>query len=231
LPTLTDAATIETFYCDNLGRHEGVTLFVDSDCFSDFVSRERLILSHTLVTVSGKQRLIVCNHIKTSFAAGPMTLHQHGSDRSTPNRSNLMPMLIEHIDAIARKKQRDVLFVTFHPPKSADIDEWDGPFHDWEQDSMRETVCQWLTDHQINWQLCGEIASENMMRSYGGQIYLDVPYDDNDPLYVLVRDYLEHPDGRMRFETVSFWYLPLEKAMENAHHDEPGFWEKWAESF
>ena len=35
-----------------------------------------------------------------------------------------MPMLIEHIDAIARKKQRDVLYVTFHPPKSDDEDFW-----------------------------------------------------------------------------------------------------------
>ena len=32
-----------------------------------------------------------------------------------------MPMLIEHIDAIARKKQRDVLYLTFHSKKSADI--------------------------------------------------------------------------------------------------------------
>jgi hypothetical protein len=69
------------------------------------------------------------------------------------------------------------------------------------------------------------------MCGYHGQIYLDVPFDDNDPLYVLVRDYLENPNGTRRFETVGFWYLPLEKAMENAHHDEPGFWEKWAEDF
>ena len=33
-----------------------------------------------------------------------------------------MPMLIEHIDAIVRKKQRDVLYVTFHPKKPDDDD-------------------------------------------------------------------------------------------------------------
>ena len=60
---------------------------------------------------------------------------------------------------------------------------------------------------------------------------MDVPFDDNDPVYVLVRDYLENPDGSMRFETVVLCYLPLAIAMENAHHDEPGFWEKWAEDF
>jgi hypothetical protein len=140
-----------------------------------------------------------------------------------------MPMLIEHIDAIARKKQRDVLYVIFHPKRQV-VGDWSASY-DWRKDSIRETVCNWLTEHQITWQPCGEIASENAMYSYQGQIYLDVPYDDNDPEYVLLRDYFENPDGSMRFETVIFCYLPLATAMENAHHDEPGFWEKWAENF
>jgi hypothetical protein len=140
-------------------------------------------------------------------------------------------MLIEHIDAIARKKQRDVLYVTFNPIQMSDMDGWDSDSYDWEQDPQRETVCQWLTEHGIHWQHCSYFADESCMCSYEGQIYLDVPYDDNDPLYALVRDYLENPEGSMRFETVSFWVLPLAKAMENAHHDEPGFWEKWAEDF
>ncbi len=142
-----------------------------------------------------------------------------------------MPMLIEHIDAIARKKQRAVLYVTFEPHQSDARASWKRFSYNWEKDPMRETVCQWLTEHHIPWQPCGAVADENMMCSYRGQIYLDVPYDDNDPLYVLVRDYLENPDGSRRFESVYFWYLPLDKAMENAHHDEPGFWEKWAENF
>ena len=141
-----------------------------------------------------------------------------------------MPVLIEHIDAIARKKQRDVLYVTFHPKQSGDYDSWESS-HDWENDPMREVVCNWLTAHHIAWQMCGYAADESCMCSYEGQIYLDVPYDDNDSLYVLVRDYLENPDGSMRFDTVSFWYLPLATAMKNAHHDEPGFWAKWAETF
>ncbi len=33
-----------------------------------------------------------------------------------------MPMLIEHIDAIARKKQRTVLYVTFEPYQSGGKD-------------------------------------------------------------------------------------------------------------
>ena len=30
---------------------------------------------------------------------------------------------------------------------------------------------------------------------------------------------------------VTFFYCPLDKAMENAAHDEPGFWQRWAENF
>jgi hypothetical protein len=44
-------------------------------------------------------------------------------------------------------------------------------------------------------------------------------------------DYLEYPDGTMRFKNVCFYALSLEIAMQNAHHDAPGFWEKWAENF
>ncbi len=115
-----------------------------------------------------------------------------------------MPMLIEHIDAIARKKQRDVLYVTFHPQKTSNTDPWDRSSYEWEQDPIRETVCKWLTEHHIDCQPCGNIANVHSMCSYRGQIYLDVPFDENDPLYALVRDYLENPDGSMRFETVIF---------------------------
>ena len=142
-----------------------------------------------------------------------------------------MPMLIKHIDAIAREKQRDVLFLAFRSQQSAKENSWNLWDYDEAQVPIRNEVCLWLTRHEIPWQPCGDIANENTMTGYLGLIYLDVPYDDNDQLYQIVRDYLEYSDGRPRFETVGFWYLPLEKAMENAHHDEPGFWEKWAETF
>lgn len=94
-----------------------------------------------------------------------------------------MPMLIEHIDAIARKKQRDVLYITFEAPKLAhapsgdaensddeDVDwGWDSSF-DWKNDPMRQQVCQWLTEQQIAWSPCGYMANENCMISYQGQI-------------------------------------------------------------
>ena len=35
----------------------------------------------------------------------------------------------------------------------------------------------------------------------------------------------------MRFDDVKFYIVTLEHAMQNAHHDEPGFWERWADNF
>ena len=136
-------------------------------------------------------------------------------------------MLIEHIDAIARKKQRDVLAIHFHPASVYEV----GGSYNYEKDPNRKRVISWLNKHKIAWQACGDVADEACMCSYLGQIYIDIPFDESNPQYQLVRDYLENSDGTMRNEQVTFCYLPLEHAMRNAHHDEPGFWKKWAENF
>ena len=140
-----------------------------------------------------------------------------------------MPMLIEHIDAIARKKGRDVLFLDFNGEKGSD------PFelfsNDWKSIPIRQQVIDWLKQNKIGWSYCGHYANENMMMPYQGKIYIDVPFDLNDPVYQKLADYLETPEGEMKLAGVTFCYLPLAKAMENSHHDEPGFWERWAENF
>jgi hypothetical protein len=61
--------------------------------------------------------------------------------------------------------------------------------------------------------------------------YIDVPFDEENKDYKKVQKYLENENGTAKDPNLSFFYLPLEIAMENAHHDEPGFWEKWAENF
>lgn len=137
-----------------------------------------------------------------------------------------MPQLLEHIDAIARRKQRAVLYLSFF---DADGDWrrsgswWDNP--------TRTQVIDWLDANGVGWCECGEFASESTMRSYGGTLYLDVPFDLADPAYQALAAFLEHPDGTLRLPGMKFWAVSLEAAMRNAHHDEPGFWEAWAERF
>jgi hypothetical protein len=128
-----------------------------------------------------------------------------------------MPQLIEHIDAIARAKGRDVLFVIFHQDLRDRIA--------WELLPVRQQIVEWLTANAIAWKPCGQVASTSFVGPYLGQIYVDVPFDTGDPTYRRLRDYLEKPDGSMALDGAAFCYLPLSEAMKNAHHDEPGFWE------
>lgn len=145
---------------------------------------------------------------------------------------NIMPQVIEHIDAIARHKQRDVLFLKFSDPENPDGEikklnsDWD-----WETSVSRQLVIEWLNNNQISWQACGDVANINSMRSYAGQIFIDVPFEETNPVYRQVLDYLENPDGSTRRPGVWFFALTHHAAMKNAHHDEPGFWDRWAENF
>ncbi|MFH0999040.1 MAG: hypothetical protein V1844_26645 [Pseudomonadota bacterium] len=134
-----------------------------------------------------------------------------------------MPYLIEHIDKIAREKNRDVLFILF--------DRKIFPHFNCEDFPVRTKLLQWFNKNKIMVIPCADVASEHCLASYRGQVYIDVPFDENHPDYVKIRDYLENPDGSSRFSGVLFCYLPLEHAMKNKYHDEPGFWEKWAENF
>lgn len=140
-----------------------------------------------------------------------------------------MPMLIEHIDAICRKKGRDVLYLIFS--REGEEDEFFARGLNWENLPARKQIIDWLDENGIQWQPCGHFANENLMMSYRGQIYIDVPFALKDPVYQKLQNYLETPDGVIKFPGVKFLYLPLELAMKNAHHDEPGFWEHWAEDF
>jgi hypothetical protein len=141
-----------------------------------------------------------------------------------------MPELIEHIDAIARQKQRAVLYLEFHRASTADTAT---PWHDYSYtvDEQRSAVVAWLDARGYQWGACGAFAELSMMLPYLGQIFLEVPYDESSPEYRALRDFLEHPDGSMRYPSVRFCVMPLDYAMRNAAHDAPGFWERWAEEF
>ncbi|MFZ2123890.1 MAG: hypothetical protein WA012_08815 [Rhodoferax sp.] len=145
-----------------------------------------------------------------------------------------MPMLIEHIDAIARQKQRGVLYVAFHPPASGTPDDEEivdqGDF-DWKTLPIRQHIIDWLDAQGTGWKPCGHFANTCLMMSYRGQIYIDLPFDEALPAFQALQALLELPDGSMRFPEATFICCPLDMAMENVAHDEPGFWERRAENF
>ena len=134
-----------------------------------------------------------------------------------------MPRIIQNIDAIARNKGRDVLFVEFN--------EKSYPNYDYKNWTARTQLINWLDNNHINYMECASVANENLIESYRGQIYLDVPYDEKDKKYIQLKNYLENSDGSPRILGVIFYLLPLEIAMKNKHHDEPDFLDEIPENF
>lgn len=146
-----------------------------------------------------------------------------------------MPQLIQHIDYIARQKQRAVLYLTFvNEPFKSFFEDSDPEDDLWrEEDSIRSKILKWFDDNGIGWKECADIARTSGWSSYAGQVYIDVPYEVADPDYQKLVGYLEDGNDNIKEEhgNTKFWVLPLDLAMKNAHHDEPGFWENWAENF
>lgn len=141
-----------------------------------------------------------------------------------------MSSMIKFIDAIARKKLRDVLYIEFSGEElgSAEKDELGlplAPSIDWQNDPTRQLVIRWLDEHEIVWECCGPVANPNVMESYQGQIYIDLPYDEFVEKYRHLRELLAFPEGSMRLKNARFCHLPLGVAMRNSVHDAPpGFW-------
>lgn len=139
-----------------------------------------------------------------------------------------MTMLIEHIDRIARMKQRDVVYLTF-------ASDWMDFDNTWETDENhpRNIITKFFDENDIKWTPCGNPASETGFSAYQGQIYIDIPYDVTNPKYIKVQQFLEDENENIKpeFGKTHFYYVPLSLALTNAHHDEPGYWEKWAETF
>lgn len=75
------------------------------------------------------------------------------------------------------------------------------------------------------------LTKKNGWERYRGQIYIDLPFDEDNAKYILLDNYLMTSENSFKIKGVEFYYLSLELAMKNSHYDEEGFWDKWAETF
>ena len=152
-----------------------------------------------------------------------------------------MPLLLERIDAIARQKQRGVLYVEFHPlardPDAGedlsehDIMAWKTiPDSAWQSLPIRQQLMSWLDYQGIGCQRCGHYAQLGLMMGYRGQIYIYLPFDTALPEFQALQAFLENSDGTMHYSEVFFIYCSFEKAMENVAHDKSGFWDGLAKN-
>lgn len=129
-----------------------------------------------------------------------------------------MPRILNHIDAIAREKNRDVLFVVF----TDDVFDFSEKYQNLPE---RNELIHWLTENNIEFQPCFGVAVDGLLiQPYLGHLYLDVVFDENDPVYKKLVNHLENQDGSMKNPNVKFMYLPLEMALKNSHHDDPNYY-------
>ncbi len=132
-----------------------------------------------------------------------------------------MPMLIPRIDAIARSRQRDVLYIEFRHRECDGncgfvIDSLET---DWRTHSGRRQIIRWLDAQGIDWLPCGYFAGKSMHKAYCGQLYIDIPCDPSLPAYQALKVLLENPDGSMRLPDTAFCVLPLGAARRKGSPD------------
>ncbi len=96
-------------------------------------------------------------------------------------------MTIEHIDAIAREKGRNVAYIEFPRPatRQRQANAWpeDNLVTKWKDLASRRKIVQWLDEQAIGYQPCAEFANECQMLSYRGQLYIDLPVDAISPVF------------------------------------------------
>ena len=116
----------------------------------------------------------------------------------------ILSQLLKHIDAIAREKNRDVLFVHFdhyvHPDRDAN--------------SVRQMLIGWLEQQGIIYMPCLGVDQTVHSEIYLGGLYLDVPFDMHHKTYQKLSGYLEDEQGNMKIKGIQFFVLSLGLALE-----------------
>jgi hypothetical protein len=127
-----------------------------------------------------------------------------------------MPVILETIDAIARRLKRDVIFLAI-------VERQDRPSRD--RPEVIEAT-DWLDAQRIGWSPCfGFLPGLVIFEGGPRAIYIDVPFTPGSPLLHRLEDRFETPDGLPRHPDLILSLLRLETALVNADQDEPGFWD------
>lgn len=138
-----------------------------------------------------------------------------------------MPLIISHIDQICRSVGRDVLMMG--PSRTRPQLE---PLRAWQTSNARKEIIAWLDEKGIQWKPCGPVARDGVFESYYGDIYIDLPYAPGESRYESLIAFTEEDAlGNLKWPNTRLYLLSHAYALENAHHDAPGYWEKYADSF
>ena len=129
-----------------------------------------------------------------------------------------MPVILETIDAIARRLKRDVIFLAI-------VERQDRPSRD--RPEVVEATA-WLDAEGIGWEPCfGFLPGLVIFEGGPRAIHIEVPFEPGSPLLHKLEDQFETLDGLPRHPDLVLSLLRLETAMVNADQDEPGFWDNF----
>jgi hypothetical protein len=129
-----------------------------------------------------------------------------------------MVKLIKTIDAIARERRADVIFL-------ATFD--DNGRHTREHPAIMAAT-MWLTDEGIRWELCGGFQTGWISLEGGPRvIFIDVPHEPGSGTLKKLEARFESGDGSPRIPGLILTLLTLDEAMENAEQDNPEFWDNF----
>ena len=115
-----------------------------------------------------------------------------------------MPLLIEYIDEIACRLNRDVLMIGPDRTTAAKHDS------SWKRSLERKSLLTWLDEQHINWELCGWLSTPGVTHSYQGDIYLDFLYSPDDARYQKFRNFVqEQENGSVKWPGVRVYLLTI----------------------
>lgn len=127
-------------------------------------------------------------------------------------------MRYPYIEDLALQKQRDVVLVIFY----RHLKDWlvrrpHSEVVNWDKHPIRSRVIKFLDENDINYQPTMGTFDSDLAEFdiYAGCLYIDVPFDEDDPQYQKVQRFLEFKDGTSRFEHTIFCYCRL----SDAHKD------------
>ena len=124
----------------------------------------------------------------------------------------MMPQLVKHIDQLAMDNRRDVLYALF--AECFEEGKRFGSMEYYKQSDTRKRLLEFLNENQIGSVECGPPSNSGYMSGYTGDLYIHVPYDENDADYKKVEAFLEKEDGSMKFDDACFYYFTYEWAKE-----------------
>jgi hypothetical protein len=129
-----------------------------------------------------------------------------------------MPVVLETIDAIARRLGRDVIF----------LDIRDGRERPTRNRPEVAAATAWFDAEGIGWKLCfGFEPGWAILEGGPLAIYIDASFEPGSALLARLEVQFEAQDGLPRHPGLVLSLLRLETAMVNADQDKPGFWDNF----